>query len=95
METNVNYQELKNGQEKLHQIKIDLENASVKQGEMKFINSEVGGMTAGQAVCGFSFKYHQLINEMTSLITNTQSFLESVGITFEEADESAARQIEK
>ncbi len=95
METNVKYQELKNGQTKLQQIEKDLENASIKQSEMKFNDAEIGGMTAGQAVYGFSNIYRQTIELMHSLNTNTQSFLESVGIAFEETDNFAAKEIEK
>ena len=95
METNVKYQELKNGQTKLQQIEEDLDNALVKQSEMKFIDAEIGGMTAGQAVYGFSSIYRQTIELMHSLNNNTRSFLESVGIAFEETDNYAAKEIEK
>lgn len=95
METSVKYQELKNGQTKLQQIEEDLESASLKLGEMKFIDAEIGGMTAGQAVYGFSSIYRQSIELMHSLNYNTQSFLESVGIAFEDTDNFAAKEIEK
>ena len=95
IETTINYQELKNGKAKLQQISSDLDNARSKKNEMVFNQNEIGGLTAGQAVYGFSSIYEELISVTSTLASNTESFLADVGVVFKEADDSAANEIKK
>jgi|GEM_PF-3537840 hypothetical protein len=94
-ETTVKYQELNNGKKKFSQVVTDLENAKIQRGKMVFNPIEVGGLTAEQAVCGFESIYGKLIDEISSLIANAESFLTEVGITFENLDNTVASDIQK
>lgn len=87
-ETFVKYKELLIEKNKLKQIESDLGNARLYQEKIVFLREETGGLTAEQAVYGFSSMYNQTIDLLSSLSQNTESFLENIGEHFENVDES-------